>query len=191
MANKHDVLFREGDPTSEVWLVVRGMVKLVRLARLEVALALELKLPDELIGAVFYRDRPLRPCSAIAMERTELIQFPVVLLDELLARNPVVTRAFLADVCRDLCHAQQMRGLAREDVPRRVGRALLYLHARFGSEISQGRALVAELAGTTVESAIRVTRELSERGIVRTARGRITIQSLPKLQAFARKALAI
>jgi CRP-like cAMP-binding protein len=189
IVEKQGVLFHEGDAATDVWLIVSGMVKLVRLARLEVILALELKLPHELIGAVFYRDHPLRPCSAIAMEHTELIQFPAALLDELLEQNPAVTRAFLADVCRDLCHAQQMRGLARDDVPRRVGRALLYLHARFGSEISQGRGILAELAGTTVESAIRVTRNLSERGIVRTARGRITIQSLPRLQAFTRKTL--
>ncbi len=155
------------------------MVKLVRFARLEVRLALELQLPGELIGAIFYRGEPRHPCSAVAMERTELLRFPSALLDELLDANPSATRAFLAEVCRHLCHAQQMRGLARDDVPRRVGRALLYLHARFGPEILHGRAILAELAGTSVESAIRVTGELSEQGIIRAARGQITIKSLP------------
>lgn len=188
---KGEIIFREGDPAGDVWLILNGIVKLVRFARLEVVLALELQLAGELIGAIFYRGEPRHPCSAVAMERTELLQFPNALLDEILESNPSMTRAFLAEVCRHLCHAQQMRGLARDDVPRRVGRALLYLHTRFGPEIRHGRALLAELAGTSVESAIRVTRELSRRRIVRTARGQITITSLPKLQQFAGKPLVV
>ena len=191
IVEKGEVIFREDDAADAVWLIVSGMVKLVRFARLEVRLALELRLSGDLLGAIFYREQPRHPCSAVALERTDLLRFPGTLLDELLSKNPTLTRTFLAEVCRQLCHAQQMRGLAHDDVPRRVGRALLYLHARFGPDIAQSRAILAELAGTTVESAIRVTRELARRGIISTSRGRIEIQSLGRLQKFASRMLPV
>ncbi|HSH37415.1 MAG TPA: Crp/Fnr family transcriptional regulator [Chthoniobacterales bacterium] len=188
---KDEAVFREGEEANSVWLVSSGMVKLVRIARLQVALTLELVLPDELLGGVFYTDEPRYPCAAIAMEQTQLLVFPTRLLHQLLQGNPELARSLLAMVCRGLCHAQQMRGVGTEDVARRVAKALLYLHDRFGPEIRQGRALVAELAGTSTESAIRVTRALAVRGIVSTGRSRITVVSLRELQRFSQRAPAL
>jgi len=62
---------------------------------------------------------------------------------------------------------------------------LLYLHEKFGRLIPQTRATLAELAGTTVETALRITKALTRSGILATSRGRMEILSLAGLRACA------
>jgi hypothetical protein len=78
-----------------------------------------------------------------------------------------------------------MRGLTIEDVPKRIAGALVYLFEKFGSEIPERRVKLAKLAGTTVESSIRMSSQLSEAKIIATGRGRIEILSPARLYDFA------
>ena len=72
-----------------------------------------------------------------------------------------------------------------EVAPIRIAQWLLLLHEKFGGIIPETRTTLAELAGTSVETAIRVTKELSRRHILRTKRGQIEICSLSALRACA------
>lgn len=184
---KGEVLYHEDDPAGQVWGVVRGQVKLVKITRKGHELMIDLVVPQELFGAVYYAEHPTYPTTAIALEDTVALSFPVAAMHRLLDQVPGFQKAILADMCQRLCHAQEMRGLAVEDVPRRLSWALLYLYEKFGPEIPHGRQTVAELAGTTIETAIRFTRKLSRDGIVSTQRGRIKILAPDRLEAFSPK----
>jgi CRP/FNR family transcriptional regulator, nitrogen oxide reductase regulator len=185
--DKDDVIYREAEPAKEVWAVVEGQVKVAKITSKGHELMIEIVLRHELFGAVFYAECPTYPCSAIAMEKTTVLHFPIAEMHRHMDKSARLQKAILADTCRRLCHAQHMRGLAVEDVPHRIGCSLLYLHDRFGDEIPHTRNTLAELAGTTVETALRITGELSRQGILETKRGSITILSREKLEAFAHK----
>ena len=182
---KGDVIYHEGGAATRVWCVLSGQVKAVKIGRKGHELLIELVVAQELFGAVFYAECPRYPCTAVAMEATRVLHFPVAEMHTHLGRNAALQKQILADICIRLCHAQHMRGLAVEDVPQRIGGALLYLLDKFGRDVPHTRATLAELAGTTVESAIRVTRRLSQRGIIATKRGGITILSPERLAQFA------
>ena len=180
-----EVLYHEGEDATDVWVVVTGQVELVKLTTRGHEFMIELAIPQDLFGAVFYAECPRYPVTAVALEAARVIHFPIREMHDLLARNPRFMKAVLADTCMRLCHAQHMRGLTIEDVPMRIAGALVYLFEKFGPEIPESRVTLAKLAGTTVESAIRLSRQLVEAKIIATERGRIEILSPKRLYEFA------
>lgn len=185
------VICHQETPAIRFWLVLRGEIKLVKYTTKGVALLIDLVLPNQLFGAVFYHHNPVYPCTALAMKPTELLSFRLKDLIDDLEDNPPLQRMLLADTCFKLCHAQRMRGLGLEEARVRVAHLLLYLYEKFGRVIPVTRATLAELAGTTVETAIRISNALARRGILATRRGEIEIRSLPDLQACARGELEL
>jgi CRP-like cAMP-binding protein len=116
------------------------------------------------------------------MKPTELLSFRRKDLMDNLENNPPLQRMLLADTSQKLCQAIQMRGLWLEEARVRIAQVLLYLCEKFGRVIPKTRAIVAELAGTSVETAIRITNRLARRGILATGRGQVEILSLAGLR---------
>lgn len=123
--------------------------------------------------------------SAVASVNSVLVAIPVAELARLDVKYKSVQDGLFAKVCRDLSHSQTWRGLAVENAERRIAHALLYLYQRLGAAIPQTRTSVAELAGTTAETAIRTIGRLAEKRVVAASRGSITILSLQALERVA------
>ena len=182
---KGAVICQQETPAVRFWLVLRGEVKLMTYTATGLALLSDIVLPNELFGAVFHNHGPVHHCTAVAATETELLSFRLKDLLDGLENNPALQRMLLADTSHKLCESQQKRGLCLEEAQVRIAHFLLYLHERFGRMIPQTRATLAELAGTSVETAIRVSNVLARRGILAMRRGRIEILSVPRLRACA------
>jgi CRP-like cAMP-binding protein len=78
-----------------------------------------------------------------------------------------------------------MRGLSLEQARVRVAHQLLLLSEKFGPVIPQTRAVLAELAGTTVETAIRISNAMARDGVIVTRRGQIEVLCNASLRAYA------
>ncbi len=178
VVEKGEALYCLGDAADCGWAVVSGQVKIVNQTHSGRRLLIEIITPDEICGGICYSDRTHFAFSALAMEETTTLRFPVRALQRSADGNPTLLRALLKDMCRRLYHAQHMRSLSIEDVAGRIACALVYLQDKFGDEIPHSRATLADLAGTTVESAIRATKSLSAKGILETQRNKIAITSL-------------
>ena len=179
------VICHEAAPAARFSLVLRGEVKLVTYSSKGAALLIDIVLPNQLFGAVFHPHNAVYPCSAVAMKPTELLSFRRKDFMEDLENNPPLQRMLLADTSQKLCQAIQMRRLSLEEARVRIAQVLLYLYERFGRVISETRAAIAELAGTRVETAIRITNRLARRGILATGRGQVEILSLTGLRDCA------
>ena len=177
------VICHERTAAVRFWLVLRGEVKLVTYSSKGAALLIDLVLPNQLFGAVFHQHNPAYPSTAVAIQPTELLSFRRKDLLDDLEKNPLLQKMALADTSHKLCQAVQMRGLCLEEARVRVAQALLFLCNKFGRVIPETRATVAELAGTSVETAIRITNRLARRGILATGRGQIEILSPAGLRA--------
>ena len=136
---------------------------------------IDIVLPNELFGVVYYQHHPTYPCSAIAIKTARVVQLPIKHLRIESDGNGALTRALLEDTCLKLCHSLRMRGLMLEDAPVRVATLLLNLTEKFGPVIPETRAVLAELSGLTVETAIRITRSMAAEGILKTRRGSLEI----------------
>ena len=65
--------------------------------------------------------------------------------------------------------------MVHDSVERRIAQAVLTLQKKFGEIIPLTRQEIAELASTTVETAIRTIRRFEEEGWVRSSRGKIQL----------------
>lgn len=180
---KGETIYREADPADKAWLVLAGTVKLLKAGREVRPLLVEIMVPQDMFGAVCHSARRLYPTAAITMEDCLLLALPCEALEKVLGSNAWFQRTLLADFCQRLCHAQQMRSLAHQAAFCRIAGVLAYLHSKFGRDIPHTRAILAEMAGTTVETAIRVTRQLARGQVIATERGRIVILNAAKLTA--------
>jgi len=70
-------------------------------------------------------------------------------------------------------------------VEQRLARTLLMLSAKLGSTLPFTRQEIADMAGTTTETAIRITSQLKERGIIGSVRGKIIILNETKLKLLS------
>ena len=179
------VIYHEEAAAARFSIVLRGEVKLVTYSTKGAALLIDIVLPNQLFGAVFHDHNPVYPCTAVTMKPTELLSFRRKDLMEDLENNPPLRKMLLADTSQKLCQAIQMRGLWLEEARVRIAQMLLYLHEKFGRVIPETRAAIAELAGTRVETAIRITNRLARRGILATGRGQVEILSLADLRDCA------
>ena len=79
--------------------------------------------------------------------------------------------------------AEQIRSLAVERVEQRIARTLLKLAETSGSDMADGRVIempltrqdVADMTGTTVETAIRVMSKFRRLSLIRTRRGKVVL----------------
>ncbi|MEN8183753.1 MAG: helix-turn-helix domain-containing protein, partial [Myxococcota bacterium] len=97
---------------------------------------------------------------------------------------PRLTVEILGVVSRRLREAQdRLRSFAQDPAPSRL--ALALLHAANEGEARVTRRALAEAAGTTVETAIRVLRRFEREGLVRGEVGRVHVLDETALRKMA------
>ena len=125
------------------------------------------------------------PLVATAMQPTTCVWLPAELLSHFIPRQPQFGVAVLAALTQQLDRSIRMRSLGHCPVEGRVAGALVFLQGRLGSVIPERRVTVAALAGTSVESTIRVTASFQRDGLIRSGRSLIEIVNLPALESIA------
>jgi CRP-like cAMP-binding protein len=112
----------------------------------------------------------------------------------LVSRYPVFALAVISDLGSRLrSSAEQIRSLAVERVEQRIARTLLKLGESSGSRLPEGliiempltRQDVADMTGTTVETAIRVMSKFRRAGFIRTRRGKVVLLDQEALHQIA------
>ncbi len=180
---KADALWNAGDPSDALTVIVSGRVKVVRHADTGDVI-LEMFGPGEAVGAVAVYNQIPYPATAIAMEPTTLLRLPRRDWFDLLERDPAFTRAVLLAMTRlNMALTRKLAGMHGTRVQSRVAALFLSLSARMGRETPEGveiplalsRQEIAELVGTTVETAIRVMSRWNREGVLLTGHDRFVI----------------
>ncbi len=192
-------VWAEGEATSEFVFVLRGRVKLVRSNEAGREVILELCGAGELLCASAVCSFAPYCCCATAMEdEAEVVVLPRRDVLELLERSPGAAQAFLREVTgRGMSLCQRVAELASGQVERRIATLLLRLADQVGvPRASEGtwipvqlsRQDLADLVGTTLETAIRVMTRLGREGIVRSAPRGLVITDRKSLEEVGRRA---
>jgi CRP-like cAMP-binding protein len=193
---KGDVIFREGDAPSHLWLVVRGLVKIVRRAG-ERDLILEILGPTETFGEVAVYDGIPYPATAISAESSTILSIPRDGFFVALERHPALALGLLRELTRHLrLVTHRLDELTKAGIDRRIALLLARLAERVGQPEERGtfvpvalsRQDLAELAGTTIETAIRIMSRWSKQGLVLTQKNGFVIPDLKALAEVGGKA---
>jgi len=186
------VLFREGQSAESVWAVADGSVHITKSVPAGREIILEVVAAGELFGAVVAIEGRPYPASAVAACDGVVWKLPASLARQCCQRYPSLRGAILGHVAERLRSAhERLRSVALERVEQRLARALLTLASKIGAREDDGTAVtvtrqeLADMTGTTVETAIRVTGRWQSAGVVRASRSSLRIVDEKRLTALA------
>jgi CRP/FNR family cyclic AMP-dependent transcriptional regulator len=188
-----DFLWHAGDQAEFLSVIVRGRVKVVRHGETGDVI-LELFGQGEPVGAIAVYNYMPYPASAVCLEATTLLRLPRRDYFELLDRHPDFARAIIRELTKLVVGlTRKLEDMRGQRVDARIAQLFLTLAERMGRETKAGievpirlsRQEVADLVGTTVESAIRVLSRWGREGVLISGEGRFVIPSKDRLREAA------
>jgi CRP/FNR family transcriptional regulator len=189
-----EYIFHEGDPALWLYLVKTGHVRIVRHSRGGKDVVLELLGPGEIFGGVAVIERRPYPASAQATEPSVVVKIPADVVAGLAERHPSLVREMALLIGRRLRAAHDsVKSLSVESVEARLAATLLRLTDREGVRTRGGielpfhltRQSLADMSGTTVETAIRVVSRWLRDEVVEDRDGRLVVRDRDALRGFA------
>lgn len=187
------LIFSQGDPCDRVWILRLGRVKIVHQGEDGREVILEIISPGEAFGGgVLFLEA--QPATARTLTEAEVVSFEVDAFRRLLEAHPQLARRLIHLLARRLQSLMALTILTGERVERRLAHILVKLADRAGRPDPEGvlvtvplsRQDLADMAGTTLETAIRTISRFRASGWVKTRRGGyLVITDLDELQAHA------
>ena len=191
---KDDYIFLEGEAPEALYIIKTGKVKVLRHSTDGKDVVLRVGGAGHLLGTVAVFDgggypgtaQVIEECTALVIARNDCLT--------LVNRYPVFALAVISDLGSRLrSSAEQIRSLAVERVEQRIARVLLKLAETAGSDLPEGRVIempltrqdIADMTGTTVETAIRVMSKFRRLELIKTRRGKVVLVELAALQEIS------
>lgn len=177
-------LFFEGQPAALLWAIQSGEVRQYKSSPDGRITTLELLGAGQIFGALSAMEEGIYPASAEGVVSGVAWCLPRNSFLRLIGENPTLSHEILRIVSQRLCTAQErVRSLAHDAAPRRLAQALLRVSQ--GGEAHVTRRALAESAGTTVETAIRVLRGFERDRLIEGRVGQIRILDRSALDRIA------
>ena len=187
-----DHCWSEGSPADGFSFVERGQVKLVRATEGGREAIVEVVGAGALLCASAVCANAPYCCTSVAMDDTEIVSVPRARLLELLERSPAAARGLVEEVgCRAMDLCRRVEELSSGQVAQRIAKLLLKLTDRAGVErpgegtwvpVPLSRQDLADLCGTTLESAIRAMSRLRRERVVRSSARGFLVQDRQRLE---------
>jgi CRP-like cAMP-binding protein len=192
--SRGDLIFREGDAADTFLAIVEGRVKVYKTAPNGREVILEIFGAGDPLGAVaVYENRDL-PASALALEDTECVAIRRHDFFLLLEHHPAMVRALLSGLTLRLAElTRRLAEMTAGRVEARFARLFLKLAEQIGKRDRGGvfvampltRQELADLTGTTIETAIRTMSRWQKEDVVRTEKDGFIIANRGALEAAA------
>jgi CRP-like cAMP-binding protein len=180
--DKGETIFREGDAADRIHFLVIGRVKIVKAAGGRDVI-LEILGPGEPVGAVAVFERRPFPAGAVTLEPSSILSIPEREFFALLEKRPEMLRHLLAGLTYRLMMVNKRLADMTGSAEYRAARLFLTLGDRLGTKtdgavtihLNLSRQEIADLIGTTLETAIRLMSRWQKEGIVLTEKTGFTV----------------
>lgn len=192
--DRGDTIFSEGDPPDAFYVVTSGRVKIAKLTPAGKEIILEIFGVGDPLGAVAaYEGFPF-PASASALEPTTCVLVPRQSFFQLLEQHPSLVRGLLLGLTSRLLElTNRLAELTGTKVEFRLARLFLKMADDMGRSRATGayipialsRQELADLTGTTIETAIRVMSRWHKQNLVLTEQEGFVIVDRTALEALA------
>lgn len=181
-----EVIVWDGDAPEWFYIIAEGKVKVLKHSSLGKEFIIAFFGPGEIFGEVAVFENKPYPASAQAVVKTKVVGIKREKFLSFLANRPQVTLKIINVLAGRLRDAQnRLRDLAGERVEQRLASILLMLSPKLGPALPFTRQEIAEMVGTTTETAIRVMSQLKDRGVIHTVRGEVIILDEEKLRLLS------
>jgi CRP-like cAMP-binding protein len=189
-----EYIFFEGDVPCRLWFVEEGRVRLLKHSDMGKDVIVTVVSTGSFLGELAVREGVPCPVTAQAIGPTVMLTLQADAYLELLHRYPELAVFIIESLGRRLNEAYDtIRSLAVERVERRIARLLLKLANSVGQaagasiliDMPLTRQDIAEMTGTTVESAIRVMSKFRKQGLIASRSGKLYLNEPHSLVVIA------
>lgn len=187
-------IFSEGDPSDCFYVATAGRVKVAKSTPGGKELILEIFGAGDPLGAVaVYEGLPF-PATATALEDTTCVLIPRQAFFSLLETHPTLVRGFLLGLTTRLVElTNRLADLTGTRVESRLARLFLKMAEQSGRQDPRGELIpgvlsrqeLADLTGTTIETAIRIMSRWHKQHLVHTERDGFVIVDRHALESLA------
>jgi CRP/FNR family transcriptional regulator, nitrogen oxide reductase regulator len=186
---KGEVVFNEGEPADRIHFIHIGRVKIVKAAGNR-DIIIEILGPGEPVGAVAAFERRPFPATAVVIEPSGIVSIPEREFFQLLEGRPEMMRSLLGGLTIRLMMVNKRLADMTGSAESRAARAFLTLAERLGTPRGSGifiplalsRQEIADLLGTTLETAIRLMSRWQKEELVLTERAGFVIPAMVALR---------
>jgi len=189
-----DEIFGEADPADAFYVVTAGRVKVVKSTPTGKEIILEIFGAGDPLGAVMaYEGKPF-PATARALEPTRCLVTPRESFFRLLTEHPSLVKGLLSGLTLRLVElTNRLANLSGARVEERIARLFLQKLDEMGRPerggdflpLALSRQEIADLAGTTIETAIRVMSRWGKEGLVQTEHEGFLVHDRAALEQMA------
>jgi CRP-like cAMP-binding protein len=184
LVDANEYVFFEGDPPLWVFIVIEGRIKLLKYSQDGKAIILHLSRPGEMYGGVAAFGRRPYPFAAQALIPSVVLRISGPDFYAIMERHSEVSNQVVHELAARLIEAHEtMKNLAVERVEQRIAHTVLKLATvtagrdcnRVAFDVPLTRQDIADMAGTTVETTIRVFSKWRRAGIVASQNGKVVV----------------
>ena len=174
----HEVIFREGDASDTCYVVRSGHARAIREHSDGRSLTLAQFGPGDIFGELAMFDDERRSANVETVEATEVIAILGSDMRRLMRAHPDIAVKLVISLGRRLRETNER--LARQSFQTVQSRVAVVL----GDLVEQAQAEIAQLAGSSRESASRFLATLERASVITQGRGRIVVHDPAALAGF-------
>ncbi len=189
-----DTIFSEGDAGDVFIAIVTGRVKVFKSTPAGKEIILEIFGAGDPLGAVAVYDNLPFPASAVTLEPTQCLRIEQAAFFRLLEQDPALVRGLLSGLTIRLAElTRRLAELSGARVETRFARLFLKLCDQIGRPERGGvfvpmplsRQELADLTGTTIETAIRIMSRWQKEDVLHTEKDGFVVLQRPALDEAA------
>jgi len=185
-------IFTEGDAPDWFYIVMSGKVKVTKISSEGREIIMEVISPCDFFGGFAVLKGFPFPANAVAMEDSEILKLSRKALLKIIDRFPSVMYLITSSLGeRTRGMHETLKNIALERVDSRIAALLVKLADKSSDRVDPGENVidmritkqdVAEMVGTTVETAIRVMSRFRKSGLIADKNGRLAIKDMKALK---------
>jgi len=181
---KGQLIYNQDQPSTSIFLVIDGKVKVSRLAADGHQVVVDIYQPDEFFGESAFLGLPHRAEQASALDDTRLMTWTASEIEDIVMKRPRLAVALLQILTqRTIDFTHRIEGFSVDNISRRLARSLLRFSERLGTPEDDGsirmapftHELLAQYVGTSREIVTHYMNQFRRRGYLRYSRKGITL----------------
>ncbi len=178
---KRETIFLEDDPADFIWFVKQGHIKEVHHSADGRSNTLCMVGPNGMFGVSAF-EGGIYGFHGVAEDEATVFSIPIQSFQALMGKCPEMARAVVSHISKLLRRSKDMQTFAQESAQKRLLHVLVEMVGNFGSAIPLTRKQIAEMAGTAVETCIRIFGRLEDEGLIASAHGKLLVKNVDDLK---------
>src|SRR5580658_751379 len=176
---KGQVIYSQDQPSTSLYLVIDGKVKVCRLAEDGRQVVVDIYQTDEFFGESAFLNSAAREEQAVALENTKAMTWSTSEIEDLVMRRPRLAIALLQIlVQRSVEFGHRIESFSVDNIARRLARALIRFSLRLGQNGEDGSVqmmpftheLLSQYVGTSREIVTHYMNQFRRQGYLRYSR---------------------